>query len=163
MEKLGNSTASFEDIKPLSQDEQPDDPYILVRRLQEEVDSLREEVVQLQTTVASQDKRIAKNNEYSEELDKILNDFAYEVNEQFKRINKTQSTGAGKTTAKRCDEVIRLLREHNGQMSFKGLRFRMGLKPNQFSRVISALDKRRFEIINVRGKEKILRFKARLI
>lgn len=56
MTKLDNSTTVLEDIKPLPQDEQPEDPYILVTRLQEEVNSLRDEVAQLKSELQEKKK-----------------------------------------------------------------------------------------------------------
>lgn len=72
---------------------------------------------------------------------------------------------AGSVTKQRCEEVKSLLRTNGGSMSFKDLRRRMGLKPNQFSRVIAALDKRSYKIAaRPRSpKEKVLTIKVRWI
>jgi hypothetical protein len=73
------------------------------------------------------------------------------------------SLSAGKTTGKRIAEIEKHLKENGGSMSFKSLRAKMDLEPNQFNRLLNALDKRKFEIVpNPRAKkEKILRIKVR--
>jgi len=77
---------------------------------------------------------------------------------------KVSSPSSGKVTQERIAEVTRLLKASpEGSLSFKTLRSKMGLQPNQFTRVINALDKRKFEVFSKAhsSKEKCLRIKVR--
>jgi DNA-binding transcriptional regulator YiaG len=74
------------------------------------------------------------------------------------------SQGIGKTSKKRIEEVDKILRASpNGAAPFKLIRQKLGLAPNQFSRLISSLDKRKYQVTShpSRAKEKILRAKVR--
>ena len=73
------------------------------------------------------------------------------------------SSSVGKTTLKRIADVKKLLMENGGSISFKTLRTKMKLEPNQLTRLIESLDRRSFEVVqNPRAKkEKILRLKVR--
>ena len=76
-----------------------------------------------------------------------------------------QNTAAiGKTSEKRIAEIDKILKASpNGAAPFKLIRDKLGLAPNQFSRLISSLDKRKYQVTPhpSRPKEKILRAKVR--
>lgn len=68
----------------------------------------------------------------------------------------------GTKTAERIEQLAAILKNAGGTRSFKALQRDLNLKPNQFSALVSKLDKRRFSVmINPKAHdEKILRLRA---
>ncbi len=111
---------------------------------------------------------LLKVNDRTYELDDMIKEQLIPIIKTHDLALKKLQTGpsslsAGKTTGKRIAEIEKHLKENGGSMSFKSLRAKMDLEPNQFNRLLNALDKRKYEVIpNPRAKkEKILRIKVR--
>lgn len=75
-------------------------------------------------------------------------------------VNSTIKPGT--KTAERIEQLAAILKNAGGTRSFKALQRDLNLKPNQFSALVSKLDKRRFSVmINPKAHdEKILRLRA---
>ena len=140
-----------------------------IQPLQDELSELKdmvagqaEEIAALKATVAGQGGKLDNAR------DRLL---TVEVDQDFfksdlqKLCAKTdQSTAAiGKTSEKRIAEIDKILRAYNGEAPFKLIRNKLGLAPNQFSRLVSSLDKRKYQVSShpSRPKEKILKVKVR--
>jgi hypothetical protein len=99
------------------------------------------------------------------EVSRLCEDIAQDRRRICKLENPSKITGSspvGKTTEKRIAEIEKRLKENRGAMAFKELRRQMHLKPNQFSRVIASLDKRRFEVCPLprSPRQKLLKLKV---
>jgi septal ring factor EnvC (AmiA/AmiB activator) len=141
-----------------------------IERLKTKVQDQEAEISTLKNTVIDQGQKISalqdslcqnKIDDFGRLLDYIDKKIENAIKNQAE--SRPASACSGKTTEQRAKEVERLLKAANGSLSFKVLRSKMGLKANQFSRVISSLDKRRFEVTTRPGtsKEKVLRIKVR--
>lgn len=174
---------------------------IISEAIEESTRSLRGDISHLQDTIAGQEARMGRLQQFIEIVYEKLpdpidisiaeaykrqrnllwnvSDRTYELDDMIKEqlipiikthdlaLKKLQtgpsSLSAGKATRKRITEVERLLKANDGSMSFKSLRAKMDLEPNQLTRLIESLDRRSFEVVqNPRAKkEKILRIKVR--
>lgn len=138
--------------------------------LQSENERQRDEISTLKATISDQSKKISTLEDplcqkNSDDFIQLLNYIDARIKNSIKNQYESRPAplSSGKITEQRIAEVIRLLKSTpTGSMSFKTLRTKMGLKPNQFTRVISSLDNRRFEVTSRPGapKEKVLRIKA---
>jgi hypothetical protein len=142
----------------------------IAQELQSASEKQSAEISLLKATISSQGKKIRtlEDSLCQNKTDDLLKLLAY-IDKRIENSIKNQAesrpapASSGKVTEQRAKEVERLLKAANGSLSFKILRSKMSLKANQFSRVISSLDKRRFEVTSRPGalKEKVLRIKVR--
>ena len=133
-----------------------------IESLESIVASQGEEIAALKATVTGQGSRLETAR------DRLL---TVEVDQDFIRSDllklcakADQNTAAiGKTSEKRIAEIDNILRAYNGAVPFKIIRDKLGLAPNQFSRLVSSLDKRKYQVSShpSRAKEKTLKAKVR--
>jgi len=85
-----------------------------------------------------------------------------EIDQVIARISRSEVREPGQKSAQRIARIELVLKDRGGTASFKTLRRELSLKPNQFSMLVSKLDKRRFVVgVNPRAKdEKFLRLRA---
>ncbi len=130
-----------------------------IESLESMVASQDSEIVALKTTVAEQKADYESMNLLRcEDFIRV----SQRVNALQKRL-EGPGQNIGKTSEKRITEIDKILKSTNGSASFKLLREKLGIKPNQFSRLITSLDKRKYVTTTnpMKPKEKILRIKAR--
>ena len=182
MDKL--ATASINSFGPSPKaNAPPEDPIFVLTagQLQEiisrAIQPLQEELSELRATVASQAEELAalkatvtsQGNKLDNARDRLL---TVEVDQDFIRSDllklcaKADQSAVviGKTSEERIAEIDKILKASpNGAAPFKLIRDKLGLAPNQFSRLISSLDKRKYQVTPhpSRPKEKILRAKVR--
>jgi len=138
---------------------------LMVEAVGKAIQPLQDRIESLESIVASQGDKlsIVKDRvvDVEVEQDFIRSDLMKIANQ----INQRATTAAaGKTAAKRTAEIDKILKASpNGAAPFKLIRDKLGLAPNQFSRLISSLDKRKYQVTPhpSRPKEKILRAKVR--
>jgi hypothetical protein len=144
-----------------------------IQPLQDELSELRatvasqgEEMAAMKATVTGQGERLTaardKVVDVEVEQDFIRSDLLKLIT-HVNQINQKAPAAIGKTSEKRMAEIDKILKAANGSVSFKMLRYKLGIKPNQLSRLIASLDKRKYAVIThpMKPKEKILRVKAR--
>ena len=138
------------------------------------IQPLQDRIESLESMVANQGEEIAamKATVVEQKADYLsLNDLRCDdwanVARQVTSIQKRlegPGQGIGKTSEKRIAEIDKILRASpNGAVPFKIIKEKLGLAPNQFTRLVSSLDKRKYQVSShpSRPKGKILRIKAR--
>jgi len=180
MTKLSTARINSFGLMPGAEAVPPEDPIFVLTssQLQEiisrAIQPVKNEVMELKATVASQGEEIAalkatvaeQRADY-ESLNLLrCDEFAIAL----RRIKALQekldgpSQGIGKTSEKRIAELDKILKvSPNGAAPFKLIRQKLGLAPNQLSRLISSLDKRKYQVVShpSRPKERILKAKVR--
>jgi hypothetical protein len=96
--------------------------------------------------------------------DERINGQANAINAILQAV-KTSTAPRGGKTATRIEELRRILKARDGSQTFEALQEVLNLTPSQFSKLVSQLDKRSFEVSRRPGSkrgEKVLCLKVRI-
>jgi hypothetical protein len=142
-------------------------PSSLLEGLLSEVASLKEEIAQLRDERAQDrvelDRFKATHKTFAIQTTKDI-DQLFDVTEKATRV-PVASTPTGKTTVSRIAKLKDFLKARSGGATFQECERLLSIRPNQMTKLVSMLDKRRFEVFTRAGdgRQRVLRLKAQIV
>ena len=144
---------------------------LVLRAVEKATEPLNAELEKLRNLVTKQEKENELFNSRLQGFSGIQDRQDERIDGQANAINailqavKTSTAPRGGKTATRIDELRRILKARSGSQTFEALQEVLNLTPSQFSKLVSQLDKRSFEVSRRPGSkrgEKVLCLKIRI-
>jgi regulator of replication initiation timing len=132
--------------------------------LKAEIDNLMNQAAHLETETQVLKSRLQGFSDIQDNHSERINEHAGAINMLWQTI-KTPPSPRGRKTMARIEDLKRILKARGGSQTFEALQDALDLTPSQFSKLISQLDKRSFEVNRRPGSkkgEKVLNLRSRI-
>jgi hypothetical protein len=144
---------------------------LVSRAVEKATEPLNVELEKLRILVTKQEKknelfnsRLQGFSEIQDKQDERIDGHANAINAILQAVKTSAVPNRGKT-ATRIEELRRILKGRGGSQTFEALQEVLNLTPSQFSKLVSQLDKRSFEVGRRPGSkrgEKVLSLKVKI-
>jgi chromosome segregation ATPase len=132
--------------------------------LKAEINNLKNQAAQHEMETQVLKSRLQGFSEIQDNHSERINEHASAINTLWQTI-KIPSSPRGRKTTARIEDLKQILKARGGSQTFEALQEALDLTPSQFSKLVSQLDKRSFEVSRRPGSkwgEKVLNLRSRI-
>jgi hypothetical protein len=137
---------------------------ISIEPLKAEINNLKHQAAHHEIEAQVLKSRLQGFSDIQDNHGERINEHAGAINTLWQTIN-TPPLPRGKKTMARIEDLKRILKARGGSQTFEVLQDALDLTPSQFSKLVSQLDKRSFEVNRRPGSkrgEKVLNLRSRI-
>lgn len=144
---------------------------LMTKAIERSTEPLKSEIKNLKSQESYHEMEIRILKSRLQGFSEIQDDCSERITQHTGAINKlwqtvkTPSSPKGRKTIARIEDLKSILKAHGGSQTFPALQEALCLTPSQFSKLVSQLDKRSFEVSRRYGSkrgEKILSLRSRI-